>query len=270
MEVLMMLPFEVTGRVLHEAERVDLWKTRNVSAFLMMLVKTVQHTPDRRDADRMHRPYPIQPRPHGVRNDGIAWGPEQANYAYFCPPDGGFMAVPWMPGGFQQAYPGYSQEYPISYDQAFMQGYQAATAASPAQNLVAAPASPQSGFATPAFAVVSGSWDPGNSPQSPPTGAIAVPVSPQGLVEYSPGMAPVVIVPASPQQCAQAGQVPDLFFELPPAPVHKYIGRDGTQTPELGSDPGEGLHESFILHPGASGLMREAFGRSGEIEAHIP
>jgi len=49
MEVMMTLPFELSVRVLHEAERVDLWKTRNVSAFLMMLVRTVQQPPDERN-----------------------------------------------------------------------------------------------------------------------------------------------------------------------------------------------------------------------------
>lgn len=46
MEVITALPYDISSRVLCEAERVDLWKTRNVSAFLMMLVKIVQQNPD--------------------------------------------------------------------------------------------------------------------------------------------------------------------------------------------------------------------------------
>merc|ERR1719240_999886 len=102
MEVLMMLPFDVTGRVLQEAERVDLWKTRNVSAFLMMLVKTVQHCPDRRDGgDRNHHwrpPNGAPPRPYGPRNDGAQWGAPQAGFVAYSPPNGcngGGYLVPW-------------------------------------------------------------------------------------------------------------------------------------------------------------------------------
>lgn len=44
METLMDLPFDAAAHVLNEAERVDLWQTKNVSAFLMSLVKTRQQS----------------------------------------------------------------------------------------------------------------------------------------------------------------------------------------------------------------------------------
>merc|ERR1719443_2675151 len=115
---------------------------------------------------------------------------------------------------------------------------------SPQMVVVAAPTSPQQGFALPA------SWDP-SAPGSPqPAAAVAVPVSPNGMIEYSPNMGPVqpvVMVPASPQMISQSGQG-EMMFEhmLLPSPVQKYSTvRDGTQTPEIGSDPGDALTESL-------------------------
>merc|ERR1719454_1927826 len=171
----MMLPFDVTSRVLHEAERVDLWKTRNVSAFLMMLVKTVQQTPDRRDigGDRMpfrnnHRGNQI--RPHGMRSDVNGWQ-QQGQYAMYGPPSG-YMAVPVVPGAYPQAYPGMpatynmQPEYQMACDATYMPGYQAPQNQAHATNgtMMQAPSSPaQSGFAAPSFALVTGSWDQSGS-----------------------------------------------------------------------------------------------------------
>lgn len=244
----MMLPFEVTGRVLHEAERVDLWKTRNVSAFLMMLVKTVQHTPDRRDGGEDRVPYRNHlggPRGlhYGMRDDNSYWCPPQGAHAYYgLPPT--FMHAPYMPAGYAQAYPGYTQEY--QFDTGYsMQNYPASPTLGPAGTIVVAPTSPQSGYsASPQLCCfVDGSLHS-------PGGAVAIPVSPNGMIEYSPVMGPVVMV-ASPQLCPQVCGVGDVIFEpmpLPPSVLHKYSDnlRDGTQTPEIGSDPGDCLHESLM------------------------
>jgi len=147
MEVLMMLPFEVTGRVLHEAERVDLWKTRNVSAFLMMLVKTVQHSPDRKDGDKgPYRQNGLRG-PHGnMRHDAEngPWGSGQGGYAFYGQGHANFMAVPWMPA-YQQACGSFSQEFQAGFEQgAYMASQQQAQQfpSSPAQAPVA-PGSPQ-------------------------------------------------------------------------------------------------------------------------------
>jgi len=244
------LPFEVTGRVLHEAERVDLWKTRNVSAFLMMLVKTVQHTPDRRDGGGDRVPYrnhlggPRGP-PYGMRNDQAHWGPPQGAYAYYGPPQS-YMAVPWVPANYAQAYPGYAQECGYQYDTGYtIPSYPPSPILGPVGTIVAAPSSPQIGYAACPIAVfVDG---------SPQSGAVAIPVSPNGMIEYSPVMGPVVMVSASasPLLCPQVQALQDVNFDhmpLLPNTLHKYSdnGRDGTQTPEIGSDPGDCLHESLM------------------------
>merc|ERR1719446_633794 len=109
-------------------------------------------------------------------------------------------------------------EYQMAYDANYMSGYQAPqNQAQPASPLHApvmqAPPSPvQSGFAAPSFAVVSGSWDQQGSPC-----AQAVPISPDGVgFQYSPTLAPVVMVPASPQQVQQVQQLDVFFDQLPP------------------------------------------------------
>jgi len=186
-------------------------------------------------------------RQHGMRNDG--WGAPQGHYAMYAPPN--YMAVPWVPGAYPQAYPGYGMEqgYQVPYDPSYMSGYPPAANGAPAA-IVSAPSSPaQAGFGAPSFAVVSGAWDPASGPQG--GGSIAVPMSPNGMngmngFEYSGPLTPVVMVPASPQHLAQVQS--DVFFDQLPSPSHKYADAaiDGTQTPEIGSDPGEGLHESLL------------------------
>lgn len=257
MEVLMMLPFDITGRVLHEAERVDLWKTRNVSAFLMMLVKTVQHTPDRRDggSDRMsHRQHMGAPQrsPHGfMRNEGSQnWGSPQAGFAIYGPSTS-YLAVPWTPGSYQQAYTGY-QEYQVPYDSSYMSSYDAPPSPGPTA-IISAPGSPAGGFAVaPSFGVVGGTWNPANG--SPEGGAIAVPVAAAGMgFEYGGNLVPVAVVPASPQHCPQVQ--PDTFvsvgdmdqlLQLPSPQKYPDIReRDGTQTPSVHSEIGD-VNEALL------------------------
>jgi len=244
MEVLMMLPFDVTGRVLHEAERVDLWKTRNVSAFLMMLVKTVQHCPDRRESeDRMNwRPsHGSSARQNGLRNDGAQhWGAPQAGFVAYGSPNGGYL-VPWN-GSYPQGYQEYSMvsEYQVPYDSSYMTG-----SPPPAQQtgIISAPPSPGgSGFPAPGFVA----WDPSTSPLS--GGGIAVPVATTGMGFDGYTYAPVSLVPASPVQMAQAQ--PEGFSidmdSIPQLPPHRpYVDELGTQTPEIGSEIGD-LHEGLL------------------------
>jgi hypothetical protein len=250
MEVLMMLPFDVTGRVLHEAERVDLWKTRNVSAFLMMLVKTVQHglqhVPDRRDRDggdktQWRPPHGGSFRPHGPRNDRAHWGAPQAGFVAYGAPNGGYL-VPWPAGSYPQGYQEYGMapEYQLPYDSSYM-----TNSPLPAQQtgVISPPQSPAgSGFPATGFLA----WDPSASPQS--GSSIAVPVATAGMAFDGYTYAPVSLVPASPVQMAQAS--PEGFRRqvdmesMPQLPLRQY-DELGTQTPEIGSEIGD-IHEGLL------------------------
>lgn len=257
MQVLMMLPYETTGRVLHEAERVDLWKTRNVSAFLMMLVKSVQQYPDKKHI-------PLKPRrdneefrggnrqgsevfnqhgsAHGPRQDmGAQWGRSQADYVNNGPVSG-FMAVPWVPATpctAPQAYPGYG--VPQLYEVAYSPGSTGlmpqssdngpSVASWGGQNGGGYPQQPPhayQGYAVPSCAVY-----PSRDAElvgPPPATRIAGPVGEMQNLEY--GYTPIGL-PGSPQHGQQevfsASSAPLPEAVLRP-PMRHYRG--GTQTPE--------------------------------------
>lgn len=261
MEVLMMLPFDVTGRVLHEAERVDLWKTRNVSAFLMMLVKTVQHYPDRRNGHGDQRqslppreaayrqqlgPEMVPAHAMPVAGSEMAWSAPQApGYAIYGPPPG-YMAVPWVPGSYPQAFPGYGvPEYQVAYDPGYMAGYPPGAIAAPSVHNGA----PSYGAPPGVVQMVAPGWDGSGAA---PAGAVALPPgAPMPPAGYA--YAPVAVLPASPTSSAHAHspqqQQAEVFMESPPAAL-PYIGcDDGTQTPEDGSvigDPTSPMHEHQV------------------------